>query len=43
MIESTSAGASGGGVRGLYANTGNGLQAKSVQNRDMGHPGCIKI
>ncbi len=30
MIETTSAGASGGGARGSYANTGNGLQAKSV-------------
>ena len=30
MTESTSAGASGGGARGSRANTGNGLQAKSV-------------
>ena len=30
MIETTSAGASGGGARGSQANTGNGLQAKSV-------------
>ena len=30
MIETTSAGASGGGSRGPHANTGNELQAKSV-------------
>src|SRR6266576_1960005 len=30
MSETTSAGASGGGARGSHANTGNGLQAKSV-------------
>ncbi len=30
MIENTSAGASDGGARGSHANTGNGLQAKSV-------------
>jgi uncharacterized membrane protein YkgB len=30
MSETSSAGASGGGARGSYANTGNGLQAKSV-------------
>ena len=30
MIETTSAGASGDGARGSHANTGNGLQAKSV-------------
>ncbi len=30
MIEPTSAGASGDGARGSHANTGNGLQAKSV-------------
>jgi uncharacterized membrane protein YkgB len=30
MTESTSAGASGDGARGSHANTGNGLQAKSV-------------
>src|SRR5260370_13099 len=30
MTETTSAGASGGGARGSHANTGNGLQAKSV-------------
>jgi len=30
MVETTSAGASGGGARGSHANTGNGLQAKSV-------------
>ena len=30
MTETTSAGGSGGGARGSHANTGNGLQAKSV-------------
>ena len=30
MIETISAGASGGGARGSHANAGNGLQAKSV-------------
>ena len=30
MTEGTSAGASGDGMRGSHANTGNGLQAKSV-------------
>jgi len=30
MIDTTSGGASGGGTRGSHANTGNGLQAKSV-------------
>jgi uncharacterized membrane protein YkgB len=30
MIETTSTGASSGGARGSHANTGNGLQAKSV-------------
>ena len=30
MIENTSSGESGGGARGSYANTGSGLQAKSV-------------
>src|SRR5258708_31324708 len=33
MIETTSAGASGDGARGSHANTGNGLQAKSVLTR----------